>query len=301
MSEYGEIRKDSKRVRLRINIKERFPEKLYDVASDGYLVRWNGTGTAVCINEKIYEEKVMSAYPGFVQISTFPNIRRLFREYGFDWRIKETNGSEIFEFAHPNFVYGHRELLQDIMTRRKSYFGKIKFFSDVQDELENDDSTDGTRYKTRSKYKKKSKPSTDCEIQENDESRVTCDGPMDVADSEVSEKCAPASSTQTHNGHSISRHSSLNNQIMSLFIKNEFTFDDFCSWVNLNQTCIGQGDSNDNNCNQGSFGQSESASRLYPCHECACCLFYHTRYEVLDKPCMVILPDSDDEEGQSDI
>lgn len=300
------------RIRLRIDPKERFPEKLYDVVSDGRLLHWNASGTEIYVREKEYEETVMGMYPGFVQIPQFPNLRRLFREYGFDWRIKESKGAEIFQFAHPCFVYGQRHLLSEIQTRRKSYVGKIKFFSDIRDELSPDEeeTPDKSHYRTRSKYKKKKKQqmnSSTCEDWNStseefqnatlDESVVSIqEQDCDTTTVDKNEKCVKekerVSSSSTN-----SRHSSLSKEIMSLFIKNEFTFDDFCAWMRLNQTNLTDHLDSNVNCNQGSFGASESASCLSPCHQCACCLFYNTRYEVLNKPCMVVVLDSSDEES----
>nr|KAG5705158.1 hypothetical protein BaRGS_030875 [Batillaria attramentaria] len=62
--------------------KTQFPVKLYEVANDGYLVKWNADGTSILVDEQDFEDKVMKCYPGFVQIPTFLNFRRLFLGVG---------------------------------------------------------------------------------------------------------------------------------------------------------------------------------------------------------------------------
>ncbi|ESO98425.1 hypothetical protein LOTGIDRAFT_159233 [Lottia gigantea] len=96
---------------------DRFPEKLYEVASDDYLIRWNENGTSVFVDEEGFADVVMDCYPGFLQIPDFANIRRLFREYGFDWNHE----GSVFEFSHPSFVRGNPEILCEVLTRRKSF------------------------------------------------------------------------------------------------------------------------------------------------------------------------------------
>ncbi|KAK6186577.1 hypothetical protein SNE40_008591 [Patella caerulea] len=99
---------------------DRFPEKLYDVVEDNYVIRWGADGTSIFVDENGFAEIIMECYPGFLQIPDFPNFRRLFREYSFDWE----NRDSIFEFSHPCFIRGKPELLGQILTRRKSYYKK---------------------------------------------------------------------------------------------------------------------------------------------------------------------------------
>ena len=107
-----------KRIRLIFNPKDHFPAKLYDVCNDGYLVKWNRNGSVSVIDEAEFEAHVMDVYPGFLQIPSFINFRRLFREYGFEWVINQDN---VLEFSHTLFVRGRRQLLPQIKTRRKSF------------------------------------------------------------------------------------------------------------------------------------------------------------------------------------
>lgn len=107
-----------RRYRFILDFKCQFPEKLYDVANDGYLVHWNRNGSVSVTSEEEFEEKVMKLYPGFLQIPSFQNFKRLFREYGFD---RDINQSGNLEWSHPCFVRGRRELVQQIRTRRKSF------------------------------------------------------------------------------------------------------------------------------------------------------------------------------------
>lgn len=117
-----EMLADELRTRTRVSFepKARFPVKLYDVANDGFLVKWSSDGTSVFVEEDFFEERVMKCYPGFVQIASFPNVRRLFREYSFDWKVVEGTKS-VFEFSHPDFMRNREELLLGIKTKRKSF------------------------------------------------------------------------------------------------------------------------------------------------------------------------------------
>lgn len=109
------------KLRLRFDPKTRFPFKLYDVANDSYLVKWNSDGTSVLVDEETFEEEVMRCYPGFVKIASFVNFRRLFREYSFEWKIVDGTDS-LFEFSHPSFVRGGMSLLAGVKTKRKSFY-----------------------------------------------------------------------------------------------------------------------------------------------------------------------------------
>ena len=102
--------------------KERkFPEKLFEYASDDCsLITWNKVGTAVVVNPDRFEAEVMKKYPGFMQISTFLNLRRQFRWYGFNWESLE-NGD--FEFSHPAFLRDRPDLVELVVTRRKQRRG----------------------------------------------------------------------------------------------------------------------------------------------------------------------------------
>ena len=109
---------DGMRVRLILDPKQQFPEKVYAVASDGFLIKWNDSGTGVILcPEQQFEKHVMKCYPGFVKIPNYANIRRLFREYGFDWTLYEDDS---IEFEHPCLVKGKPNLLSGVKTRRKS-------------------------------------------------------------------------------------------------------------------------------------------------------------------------------------
>jgi hypothetical protein len=55
--------KKNTRVKLRFNPKDQFPEKLYDVANDGYLVKWNGCGTGVQVDDPDLFENVRYSIP----------------------------------------------------------------------------------------------------------------------------------------------------------------------------------------------------------------------------------------------
>ncbi|KAL8604978.1 hypothetical protein ACOMHN_028606 [Nucella lapillus] len=108
-----------RRTRLSFDPKARFPAKLFDVANDGYLLTWNSDGTGIIVDEAVFEKTVMYSYPGFVQIASFLNLRRLFREYSFDWQIVEGTVT-VFQFSHPAFIRDREDLLDEVRTKRKS-------------------------------------------------------------------------------------------------------------------------------------------------------------------------------------
>lgn len=107
-----------RRYRLILDFKSQFPEKLYEVANDGALIKWNRNGSVSVPDTEAFEENVMKWYPGFLQIPSFQNLKRLFREYGFDRDVNEKNQ---YEWSHEMLVPGRRDLLSEIKTRRKSY------------------------------------------------------------------------------------------------------------------------------------------------------------------------------------
>ena len=138
-----------KRIRLIFNPKDQFPSKLYDVCNDGYLMRWNRNGSVSVPNEEAFETEVMELYPGFLQIPSFVNLRRLFREYGFDWVVTQDN---IVEFSHPLFVRGRKQLLTEIKTRRRAFKSDRPAASSSSEIIETDP---GKRYSTRKRRRTK--------------------------------------------------------------------------------------------------------------------------------------------------
>lgn len=100
--------------------KECFPEKLFDVANENKLIFWNKKGNSITISEKKFEEEIMEVHPGFVKIPQFANFRRLAREYAFHWKIVDDECDLTLEFSHPFFIRGKKELLTNILTKRKS-------------------------------------------------------------------------------------------------------------------------------------------------------------------------------------
>ncbi|KAH3717042.1 uncharacterized protein LOC127856370 [Dreissena polymorpha] len=119
MDSFGEPKR---RYRLILDFKCQFPEKLYDVCNDGYLVHWNRNGSVSVRDETTFENSVMTCYPGFLQIPTMLNFKRLFREYGFD---RDVNKEGSLEWSHPFFVMNRRDLVQQIKTRRKAYLHPV--------------------------------------------------------------------------------------------------------------------------------------------------------------------------------
>jgi hypothetical protein len=261
--------------------KERFPEKVYDVANDGYLVSWNGCGDGVVVNEKEFERKVMRCYPGFVKISSFANFRRLFREYGFDWEIidRSEKHSYTFEFSHQSFRHGHRDMLCDIQTRRKSFNRPVHILSNFHEEVAEISAfshreTEG-RLVTRTSLgrikrvnyadlqqtkKNKSSLSSESIINSETESSFITDNEDLLPTGEVIE-------WEEQEQQRKFEFDLRAQDFMKTFIQNEFTFDEFCVWVERNQHVFinhneFNGSRNDFNDNSGSDG---------PCGYCSCC------------------------------
>ena len=138
-----------RRIRLIFNPKDGFPSKLYDVCNDGYLIKWNRNGSVSVTDEADFEAQVMEIYPGFLQIPSFLNFRRLFREYGFEWVINQDN---VLEFSHPLFVRGRKQLLSDIKTRRKSFMVSARPETSESEIIE---AEPGQRYSTRKRRRTK--------------------------------------------------------------------------------------------------------------------------------------------------
>lgn len=307
--------KKNTRVRLRMNQKDPFPEKLYDVANDGYLVKWNGCGTGVQVEDAdLFENEVMNCYPGFLQIATFANFRRLFREYSFNWKLLDDDCT--LEFSHPCFVYGYRDDVSEVRTRKKSFskpsMGMSTFQRDVL--ALNDDAVadESKRYRTRSRLTKRRsrelEDSLDSSSDSNNSTFVINDSLQDSSsmnndsykyhDLNAESVINVPSPRDTSNGRRT--FSSVASQIMKLFVKNEFTFEDFCTWAERNQRDFGL-DANkfdifsymnnqpeiiahsysefvDNSVSyqpiEQSFTQELQEYPEQPCKNCACCRAY---------------------------
>lgn len=274
MASHFENTSKKPRLRLRCDPKERFPEKVYDVANDGYLIEWNGAGTAVVVNEPEFEENIMDCYPGFVQIPTMLNLRRLFREYGFDWRIIEMDGPT-FEFSHPCFVYGQRDLLSDILTRRKS-MGKPKqsdFHKRVHElsQMETDGDGDGTpKPLTRRRVKRMENSEKNKDFDSDQSYLIDDDFCCDSRDS-----VASSQKPETNKDKNL--------DLLKLMIQNEFSFDEFCLWASKNQDYFQAMQPPMENTTVGIQGRyaSESDHRLViPCGKCACCEAHQRKFFV---------------------
>ncbi|KAI8793095.1 IPF1 [Biomphalaria glabrata] len=91
--------------RLSFGSQYKFPLKLYEIANDGLIIKWTNDGTGLLVEENEFEQNVMLLYPGFVQVETFHNLRRLFRDYNFLFRVlrkRKPYGAKV-EFRHPYF------------------------------------------------------------------------------------------------------------------------------------------------------------------------------------------------------
>lgn len=108
----------SGKVNLRVDTLLRFPEKFWAVVNDSNdMLYWGENGDTVIVDDKKYEEGIMTRYPGFVQINSFANLRRLLREYGFSWSICD-NG--FFEFSHAHMKKDRPELIKGVKTKRRA-------------------------------------------------------------------------------------------------------------------------------------------------------------------------------------
>ena len=287
--------KKHNRIRLSLDPKERFPEKLYDVANDGYLVSWNGTGTSVTVSEEGFEDKVMECYPGFLQISSFANFRRLFREYGFEWKFHSKRDE--FEFSHDSFVYGRRDLLDNINTRRRSFARPIHAPSAFQRrvaelssmDVDSDEDEKPRKYLTRTrtgatKPRKYSAGYTRRNSRKSDESGFQINDSFSSYDLDYSQIYERDDSNCNREDDFSERAE----DIMRSFIRNEFTFEDFCIWAASNQSHL-------LNELQGIQTLSGNArpfnATSYPCGNCACCDAY--RNMELQQECDSQHSDSD--------
>lgn len=322
---------NSVRVRLSFDSKDPFPEKLYDVANNGYLVKWNGCGTAVQVDDPdLFEKEVMKCYPGFLQIPSFVNFRRLFREYSFDWKFLDDG--QTFEFSHPYFVYGYRDVVSEIRTRRKSFSKPTLDISAFQKEvnaLENDNDEDGKRYNTRRSRRTKTRKSLETENRgahhsedyTNNSRFVINDSLQDGSSNDSYSSNQPTkpdnlnnSSVDNNHYNSSNTFSSVASDIMKLFIKNEFSFEDFCTWTERNQ-CDFNLNANKwdilesvNNQSQSLFTVNNTSHALFttndgnssqisypdpqlqedPCGNCKCCRAYQiSHYENISSQGLV--------------
>ncbi|KAK3582766.1 hypothetical protein CHS0354_015293 [Potamilus streckersoni] len=200
------------RLRLSMDPKERFPEKLYDVVNDGVLVCWNSNGSvSLCVDEEVFEKNVQICYPGFLQIPTFLNFRRLFREYGFDWRVNDEGN---LEFSHPGFDQNDRSRLTDVKTKRKSF--QTTENKNIMEPVVID-AEPGKRYSTRRRKRvsvsEDKISNTDLEISHlsTESKRQECDNVQPQAKK--------------------SRFAPNLNEIKETFARNEFTEDEYLSWM----------------------------------------------------------------------
>lgn len=281
-------KKGNLRIRLSMDPKERFPEKLYDVASDGYLVSWNGCGDGVVVNEEKFEENVMKCYPGFVQISSFANFRRLFREYGFDWEIVERyeKHSYTFEFSHPSFKHGKRNLLCKIQTRRKSFskpshvvstFNKDVAEISALSRKENEGRLTRTRVGRTKRVNyadvERNRPKRRHSSSPLRQDIVTTPSESDVSNITPSEELTEEETVLLSN-IILEQHRKLEfdlraQDIMRTFVKNEFSFDEFCVWVERNQHVFFNPSINNNE--SSSECNDHVPGCFSPCGHCACC------------------------------
>lgn len=111
-------------LRLSFGSQYKFPLKLYKVVEDGILIKWTNDGQGLIVEENDFEEKVMALYPGFVQVPTFHNLRRLFRDYNFKFRVlrrRKPHGA-ILELRHPFFTKHNVDKLIHVRKQNNRLF-----------------------------------------------------------------------------------------------------------------------------------------------------------------------------------
>ena len=107
-----------------------------EVANDGVLITWTNDSSGLIVQEREFEENVMQMYPGFVQVETFHNLRRLFRDYSFKFRIlqrKRSSHGLSIEFRHPSFSRNSYDQLPQVKKRQR--VRKSKYVSRYQRQL----------------------------------------------------------------------------------------------------------------------------------------------------------------------
>ncbi|KAL3864638.1 hypothetical protein ACJMK2_006303 [Sinanodonta woodiana] len=207
------------RLRLSMDPKERFPEKLYDVVNDGILVCWNHNGSvSLCVDEKVFEKNVKICYPGFLQIPTFLNFRRLFREYGFDWRVNDEGD---LEFSHPGFDQNDRTRLSMVKTKRKS-FQTIENKNIMEPIVI--DAEPGKRYSTRRRKR--------ISVVEDTISNTD----LDISHVSIESKREEFENVQPQVKKS--RFAPNLNELKETFARNEFTEDEYSSWMSTERRFI---------------------------------------------------------------
>ncbi|KAL4231477.1 hypothetical protein ACF0H5_009054 [Mactra antiquata] len=227
-------------VRLILDYKDQFPQKLYDVVCDGGLFRWNRNGSVSVLDEESFVNNVMKWYPGFLQIPSFQNLKRLFREYGFD---RVVNQNYELEFSHPYFQYGRRDLLTEIRTRRKS-------FRTPNNHTDDDGSliipTDGDRrYSSRSRTRTKRFRSENSNLCSSNNIDLGGGGdvepkpnsyiirtPIKISESVVSNQSNQSTESEKSVDSNDSRTKKNFEEIMRLYAEKEYSEDEYQQWLN---------------------------------------------------------------------
>ncbi|GFN75304.1 transmembrane protein 2 [Plakobranchus ocellatus] len=113
--------------RLSFGSQYKFPLKLMEVANDGVLLKWTDDDKGILVQEKNFEVNVMEMYPGFVQVEAFHNLRRLFRDYSFRFRVIEHSRfhGRLIEFRHPHFKKNDFDQISQVKKRLR--IRKVKF------------------------------------------------------------------------------------------------------------------------------------------------------------------------------
>lgn len=112
------------RPRISFGTQYKFPLKLYEIANDGMIIKWTGNGTAITIEEREFEDNILQYYPGFVQVKSFQNFRRLLRDYTFKFRIlrRRKPCGFMLEYRHPFFLRDRPDQVLQIRKSKRRYF-----------------------------------------------------------------------------------------------------------------------------------------------------------------------------------
>ena len=100
-----------------------FPFKLWDAVNDenDKLIRWSDDGTAVIINEPLFDIIGVKCYPTLLRLPTLTNLRRMFHWYEFQRSVPvDDRGMEIttrVEYRHACFVRNRHDLVFRVASR----------------------------------------------------------------------------------------------------------------------------------------------------------------------------------------
>jgi hypothetical protein len=99
-----------------------FPIKLWKLLRDSSseIIRWNDDGTAVIVDEPLFDILVTKYYPTFLRTPTVASLRRLFHWYYFRHTVLDSDNEgmpKLVEYSHPNFMRSRQDLIELVIPR----------------------------------------------------------------------------------------------------------------------------------------------------------------------------------------